>query len=764
MASLDYDVKLARSGETTLRHMLVQEGNYKKWRVVDVPLLPENVIIGSASPTDMPPDKEMQLTQNDWRKGIQDLMLTTNEKYYKTENADARFKGQVILSPEMKAAIGTYSYPSVSNIAFATDLTGWTSYGDGMAWDSGTAKKAQGASTSTAGGIHQDLAFVVAAKGEVLNFSITVAATTSGSNTRYAKGRIGVDDGDSTTWSDWVERTTTGTTTASTSVEHTVGTDATQIRLKLDYALYGQAQTSASITFDNVVFFTNGNANLFTDFAGVSVYAADKILYKIESGARTFLKYFDANITKLCVFKTTLYIALGYSDNFYYTSDLSSFTQSTLADSTAKYMSSVAGSFWISDTATTLRTSANPVNGGTAFSTAYDLLDNYNITGLVDDDTTVYVRTQGNILYLSGANCYQLIPAFKSEANTSVDYPIYPWQGKLYMSSGVNSLYEYDGGVISNISPNIYTAGDTTFDGQILSLTGDTQYLYCAVDNGNDVEILAGRWETINSSTDFWWHSIYHKTTSDVTSMLISSASGTKTFYIGHTTASDGVDPCVISTGYSDPMHETFTFEAVGDFITSWISGNFPTSSKYWKQIKVTSKCVTSKTAIQVYYQKKGDTSWTSLGLCTTAALVSGEYPPETTDTFALNLSSERIRFKFHLTAADTDYTPILYGLGGGYRLDGKLQQSRRKGIECTLLIAPSWRERNGYVIDRTVSSDMTALRSLYESTDTITLTAYDDTDYSVLVDRDGYSENLVYDETGRVENVHVTFRFLEIT
>ncbi|GAI70155.1 unnamed protein product, partial [marine sediment metagenome] len=90
-------------------------------------------------------------------------------------------------------------------------------------------------------------------------------------------------------------------------------------------------------------------------------------------------------ITDLCVFKTYLCIALGWSTKYYYTSDLSSFDQTEAADSTAKYMANVQNKqFWISSAANVLRDTDNAAGGSFTGEDGYVLPNSaYNITGLV---------------------------------------------------------------------------------------------------------------------------------------------------------------------------------------------------------------------------------------------------------------------------------------------------------------------------------------------------------------------------------------------
>ena len=47
----------------------------KKYRVTDAPLIPETLATGAITPSSLSPDREIQIIQNDWRKGFSDVYL-----------------------------------------------------------------------------------------------------------------------------------------------------------------------------------------------------------------------------------------------------------------------------------------------------------------------------------------------------------------------------------------------------------------------------------------------------------------------------------------------------------------------------------------------------------------------------------------------------------------------------------------------------------------------------------------------------------------
>ena len=434
----------------------------------------------------------------------------------------------------------------------------------------------------------------------------------------------------------------------------------------------------------------------------------------------------------------------------------------------AKYMANIGGSqFWIADTNSTLRSSDDPINNGTPFSTSYQVgSDDWDITGLVDHEDTVFIRKEDNVYYLSGSDVLPVIPELASEASTTYTYGLYYWKGCLYIGSGVNSLYEYDvsSGTVTTISPTRYAPGDSNYDGQVLAMCGDETYLYVALDNGSDIKILSGRWENVEGDTGWYWHPLYTLSShNNITAMLISPLSGNKRLYTGTNDYTDGIIPYIVPVGYSQPYTESgYKCQSSGVHITPWFVSNFPTETKYWKSVDFTSICCTGKTSITPYYQVKGG-SWTEMDALTTSTY-DGGYPAETTDSRDIEQESEKIRFKFEMATNDDDYTPILYGKGGGgIVVYGVLQATKKRQITATLLISPKLRLRDGTVENRTISTDLSNLRTIYQAGGEITITAPDETTYNCVFARDGYEEQLAYDETERIENYWCTLKLLEV-
>ena len=785
MAADKYDFIITYSANN-YKYMLRQKGDTKDFLVTDAPLTPQTLITESASPTNIQPEREIQISQVDWRKGFQDLMLEDERKYNESENCDARMKGEVTLSPKKLSAISLGTTPTVPVLTDgeldvwidANNLTNWTEdiIGTPSDWfrrDDSVRHTASGYSAKFGAAtshweaydsfIYQEIYsegnLPASLRGKQIQVSMWARGTDADTRLKFE-----VTDGEETT--DSGDIITQATTWQQGSVIHTFGASATQLKITIYFSTYndGDYVWTDDVTVDYYPIY--GAISDQVEFGDDIVVASGNSLFNIASGSAVFLQNFPKTITDLCVFENRLYIAQGWGYDYFYTSDLSTFTAFTDAAIHPKYFANIGGGVMIcSDSNNTVKSSANPINGGTAWSTAYTVgSDDWDITGLVDHEDTWFVRKEDNVYYLSGSDVYPLIPELASEASTTYTYGLYYWKGCLYIGSGVNSFYEYDvsSGVVTTLSPVKYAPGDANYDEELLALCGDETYLYIVVDNGSDLKILAGRWETVEGDTDWRWHPLYDKTMNDITAMLISSNSGSKRLYVGTDTYTDGIIPFFVPVGYSHPYTESgYECEASGDFITPWHRSNFPTESKYWKSVDFTSICCTDKTSIIPYYQVKGG-EWVALTALTTSAY-DGGYPAETTDSRTIGVSSERIRFKFAMAAADDDYTPILYGTGGGIVAYAVLQSDKKRQIIATIQLASEIRLRNNKVEKRVVSTDLSNLRTIYKAGGGITITAPDETSYDCVFARDGYEEQLAYDKTMRQEVWWCTLKLLEI-
>jgi len=317
-----YDIILTQD-TTAHNHMLLHQGNKKAWHVKDAPLLPDTIIVGEASTANISPDREIQITQNDWRNGFSDLVLSDSRKYYKSENCDARFKGKVILSPKQLADIaysGT-AYAPMSNAGFeeatGTVLHNWVvDAGTGIRFATNPQSGSYCAKIgSDDAQISQELMWDNSLRGKTITFTAQLKAGAADSV------KIGIADGTDTTWSDAYTSTSWG----EGSVARELAGGATKLQL-LIYATDADNYVYADTCTVTGAYKARGNCTKIVEFGSDIIVASGSKLCKLDT---TFVEQADfiKTITDLCVYGSNLYIAVGNSDNFWYTSDLTTFTQ-----------------------------------------------------------------------------------------------------------------------------------------------------------------------------------------------------------------------------------------------------------------------------------------------------------------------------------------------------------------------------------------------------------------------------------------------------
>jgi len=393
----------------------------------------------------------------------------------------------------------------------------------------------------------------------------------------------------------------------------------------------------------------------------------------------------------------------------------------------------------IADTTTTIRTSDNPINNGTPFSTPITVPNSaYTITGMVDDPNgNTLIDKQDGPYYADEDEAKPSISDTLSDVNTTDTYHSYVWKGYRYCPGGKNKLrrQRLADDLVEDLSITQFAQADGEMDGKVCCMIGDGEYLYLCIDNGSKVEIIA-RWEeNVDGSTSWGWHPIWEITTKDYVSMCVMSFSGTKALYAITGTASDGIDKFTLSQSYSDPLLEVgFEAKASGSFVTPWYATTFVENDKYWDSVWIGGYNFSGYTVIRISYQLEGDgvwttsTNWTELGDCavddsgsitdngTTRTLV---YCKEQVTRFAIEKTSRKIRFKLELkTAQDTLLTDEISPVVTRIRVDGRVEPSlagtslRKRNIVCMLSLADmvnhGWNSVKGYMDDLALLEEAT--------------------------------------------------------
>jgi hypothetical protein len=280
--------------------------------------IPASFSTGAVGYANITPEKIAPLVVvDDWREGFgaEDY----DNRYHDAEETDGRFKGRILLGPKQLAAVDypasaetTVPYPPVTlwTISDSGTMTA-TASDDGVGFNCGNG--------AGSGSVQYDMPWDDSLQGK------TVKVSWSGTEAAGATLTCQVLDGVDTT------TTSANTGTASYTTTHTFNAAATQFRIRFSGS--GDEIPEDSSVDDIAMVRTDtpyGATGFVINYGSSLVVASGSTLLSSSDGASFTVKVdFLAPITALCVFDSTLFIALGTSNTFYYTTDLANFTAST---------------------------------------------------------------------------------------------------------------------------------------------------------------------------------------------------------------------------------------------------------------------------------------------------------------------------------------------------------------------------------------------------------------------------------------------------
>jgi hypothetical protein len=706
-----HDIGLLRQdGTTSVGLMLVRDNTGKPlYRTYQDKYLSQQSYIGETGYGQLDPESEIRMLQSDWRAGMGKEYYDSNDpkRYYSSIGCDLR-NGQAIAgwtSTGITLPTGGVLAYAVTNPSFEaassfSNLTQSNEQAYHGTYSGKTALMNQGMEKSG----YQAITWSTTYQSQEFTFTI------------YAYGyddkcliKIGIEDGVGTTWGTesssnaaWKQYTVTRTLDASAThlylYWHTVGdTDALNTYAYFDVAKLVNTNGMAGTPKCHVFF---GRS----EFIGIG-----SRLVALTPGAPnafTPIKYdFPAIITSLETMQVAgvdyLFVALNGQMPYWYATTVLSWTESTATNNQYEFFKLVhttADTLYGNDGDNTIRSTVNPLNGGTAWSNpaTYVGAVSIPITALQEKSGALYIMKEDLTYYLdsSGNPQSDLAPEQKSAKSTHSGKNNTVWQNELFIPCGDQALLRV-GTTNEWINPSKYCTNLTEMTGQVEACEGDEEWLYTAIDYSTKVEILAGREETIDGSTSWRWHPIHQLTLAGVETMWITTL-GTKRLFISSTSSSDSLYYMALPTKYGDITNDSnraYATDSSAYFITPWLHANFRGDSKAF--IKITASLGHTYSA-NVYwtcaYEVLGDTSWTTVGNFkgTASSMIESLYIPA--DGSGNKPISPYIRFKFTAVTNSATVTPILVD----FNVQAILRPSVRNIIECAVRCADEIRDKDG--------------------------------------------------------------------
>ena len=673
-----HDCGLTNTDGSITGLMLTRKNNVPNYGVFYDQYLANQFFTGTPGYGSLPAEKELALRQDSWRSGFGLDSYDPNdpERYLSAKNMDLRFRGMGIAGTKA-TALGTITTPAwASPVGHNDPNSTWNN--EANAYDG---------STTTAAG---EDAHANATWGNFLELYSKTPVTIS--QVRYwasepGAGQIDIDLYYGGAWNDLSSGAATLGQYVTVAVSPSQTVSAARVRF---YNSSGGSSGGELEEFDfYVTAVAGGNVKTAADFNDLHYIGIEDVLYKLNGAGDglTWIKYMGANITDLEVMTISgteyLFIALGTATDYQYMVAAETFTTSTAVVKRFKYfkvVNAASPTMWGSDGDVTLRSTVNPLNGGTAWSgqTTVDAASNV-ITGMFTDAGSLYINKEDMPYYLdsTGAVKSDLAPILatlprSTDNGKSANY----WLGNFYLPWG-RSLLEEDGGTLTWRSPNDMATNLSAFAGQVFAIAGDDRYLYAVADNGTNVEVLAGRLEVIDGTTKWVWHPINETTLTGCESAWVTSVYQ-KRLWISSTSSSDSLYYIPLPLAYGDILADANRdFISGGEYETPWLHGNFKDTTKAFPELTITMLhnydadiyfATHYKTLSNSTYTKIADMKGSTTSMVQTNSLPdAGANHPVDTD----------LRLKFVVNTDDSTKTPVL----GSYKLKGFLNAPQRRII-----------------------------------------------------------------------------------
>ncbi len=708
-----YDIGITNTDSSIVGMMLVQDkNNCPLYSEFDDEYLAEQYFTGDAGYGGLPAEKELAIRQDSWRSGISDDIYNSDrpEGYYRSKGMDMRFGGMGIAGWTPTTVIT----PAEVNV---TDSIADANMEVGTGWLAGTANPSEQTSRYAHGGIYSRACNYVGA--DQWDYQDLPWSNTHRGRTFILNGwawhniflsinvsRIGLDDGVTTSWS---ANSVVNFAWDELSVSKTLASNATRLRIQ-----FGKFHPNTSnYYFDDFTIKPDVAVNkavALAEYNDKLYLARGRFLSSLNTNGALFdhILTTAVNITDLEPFPDdNLYICLNYhtamlANEAGYAMNVSEgFTPLGAVANGFQFMMTVHSAvptMWGNSTQNGIRSNNDPINalawsGLTSVGSTY-----YNITDLISKAGALYIMKEDTPYYLdsTGAVKNDLAPELRSLLANTSGKNVCLWKNNLYIPCGEQGLLETDGTTNRFLNPASYCTNLTDYTGRVMAVVSDEQYLFVAVKNGSQAEILAGREETIGNTTDWIWHPIAELTLSGVETMYVSTIIQ-KRLWIASTDASEPLYYIPLPIGYGDITNDTNrAFLSNTFFETPFLHGNFKDTDKAFPELSVLmGHSYDTDIFFQAYYKTLSNSTYTFIANYKGSAtsMLQTNYLP---NAGANHPVDQMIRLKFIANTDDSLKTPKLLS----YHLKGLLYPPKRTIIACTVKCSNELPTKDG-TIDR---------------------------------------------------------------
>lgn len=704
------------------------------------------------------PTKELPLVQNYFHSGMgQEVFDTTDPyRYYESINCDLRFKGMAIPGPTatgiaLPSSITTGA-ATLANADFEAGTASWSGTttasttqaraGTAMYLASGTTCYQDAATFDTS---WQGKTFSVG--GWAYGASALLSITDGGGGAAFSNAQ------------------TAGESFEYLHVSHELVGTADKLRVHL------KAGTASAAHFDDIDIGSPlvGQPKDFAEFNDELYIAIGGQLVKLHSGGSSFTHVFSfpATITDLEPFTDDyLYIACGTASNYWYCNTAQAMSEADLvAVNDFEFFQTVhttADTMYGNDGVNTIRSTTDPLNGGTAWSGTATVVGAayHNITDLVTKSGALYIMKEDMPYYLDSSGNVQndLAPELSALTKSTSGKNAVIWLGGLFIPCGDQGLLEHNVDA-ENVwrSPADFCTNLATYNGRVAALAYDDRYLFAVIDDSTIVQVLAGRQETVAGDTSWVWHPISQITLNGCEKAFVSTVVD-KRLWIASTDSSQSLYYIKLPTGYANITADSQrNFVDGGYFVTPYLHGNFRGHNKAFTKITLTTEDASSTVYWEGHYQKLASTVWVDIGDFQ-ASPTTSKYIPA--NSASVNPISPMMRFKFVSKTASTASACKLLG----YDVRAILYPDVRNIIACTVRCAQEITLKDGSVDEGMYTTIKDAIINARNATWPVEIRDIDGTTkYAKFLPVKPRS-TVIKDEKGKVQERHYHLLMQEVT
>lgn len=445
-------------------------------------------------------------------------------------------------------------------------------------------------------------------------------------------------------------------------------------------------------------------------------------------------------ISQLHSFGGYLFVALGSSTAYEYSSDGSSFTTATMTDCYADYfLTSTAGSgstqiLWKVKTPNELASHSTGLNG-TDWSSVYYVGDTgANITRIMLLNDNLLVGREDNLYHLDSEGVTHPLMPELINAQSSVNFKhVCNWQASLYFSVGsrVGEITSYNS--IDLMGP-LAGIEELEMTGECCGLSSDRDWIYCFIDDGTNTTCYKGREIREGGELKWQWCPWIALSTNACDAAYVCQLSGENTkLWFGY-----GNNAAYVILSDNPLADSNYKFAAQGHLITGWYDANFRTWDKLVQSIVMENRgSMSANIKVTPYLEADEAGSYTQIG---SAAYTAAAAP--TKKYLTANVSYNKIRYKIQLDTNDDTKTPIVKL----FSANGQLRPEKVKLYDFIVDVSSNR--------TRPSSTIRTFLEGGRDSTSLVTLTDRFGTDHYVVF-LPGYPEEMeVVDEVTKQSTV----------